>query len=166
VTHVLYSEWVPTSKYLRTTLLATAASIVIILVAVTVFIQPSNPGLIVGYEVSTAVLVLMLFIYRVFRGIIIHLTTERLTVTYGLSHESVKVIKVDEIVSCKLVKASFSRFGGLGIRYSFDGAWAYTTSFGNAVEIVPKKGRNFVFSSNNFKKFCEILNKLITGQEN
>jgi hypothetical protein len=163
MTHVLYSEWIPTSKYLRATLLATAALIVIILVAVAVFIQPSGLGMLVGFGVSTAVLVLMLFVYRVFRGIKIHLTSERLTVTYGLSRESVKV---DEIVSCKLVKASFSRFGGLGIRYSFDGAWAYTTSFGNAVEIAPKKGRKFVFSSNNSKKFCEILNNLITGHEN
>jgi hypothetical protein len=162
MTHVLYSEWIPTSKYLRATLLATAALIVIILVAVAVFIQPSGLGMLVGFGVSTAVLVLMLFVYRVFRGIKIHLTSERLTVTYGLSRESVKV---DEIVSCKLVKASFSRFGGLGIRYSFDGAWAYTTSFGNAVEIAPKKGRKFVFS-NNSKKFCEILNNLITGHEN
>ncbi len=159
MTHVLYSEWVPTSKYLRATLLATAALIVIILVAVTVFIQPSGPGMLVGFVVSTAVLVLMLFMYRIFRGIKIHLTSERLTVTYGLSRESVKV---DEIVSCKLVKASFSRFGGLGIRYGLDGSWAYTTSFGNAVEIVPKKGRKFVFSSNNSKKFCEILNNLIS----
>jgi hypothetical protein len=162
MTHVLYSEWVPTSKYLRYTLLATAALIVIIMVAVAVFIQPSGPGMLVGFGVSAAVLVLMLFVYRVFRGIKIHLTSGRLTVTYGLSHESVKV---DEIVSCKLVKASFSRFGGLGIRYSFDGAWAYTTSFGNAVEIAPKKGRKFVFSSNNAKKFCEILNNLISGHE-
>jgi hypothetical protein len=158
----MYSEWVPTSKYLRATLLATAALIVIIVVAVAVFVQPSGPGMLVGFGVSAAVLVLMLFVYRVFRGIKIHLTSERLTVTYGLSRESVKV---DEIVSCKLVKASFSRFGGLGIRYSFDGAWAYTTSFGNAVEIVPKKGRNFIFSSNNSKKFCETLNNLISGHE-
>jgi len=158
----MYSEWVPTSKYLRATLLATAALIVIILVAVAVFVQPSGPGMLVGFGVSAAVLVLMLFVYRVFRGIKIHLTSERLTVTYGLSRESVKV---DEIVSCKLVKASFSRFGGLGIRYSFDGAWAYTTSFGNAVEIVPKKGRNFIFSSNNSKKFCETLNNLISGHK-
>jgi hypothetical protein len=158
----MYSEWVPTSKYLRATLLATAALIVIIVVAVAVFVQPSGPGMLVGFGVSAAVLVLMLFVYRVFRGIKIHLTSERLTVTYGLSRESVKV---DEIVSCKLVKASFSRFGGLGIRYSFDGAWAYTTSFGNAVEIVPKKGRNFIFSSNNSKKFCETLNNLISGHK-
>lgn len=161
MTHVLYSEWVPTSKYLRATLLATAAFIVI-MVAVTVFIQPSGPGMLVGFVVSTAVLVLMLFVYRVFRGIKIHLTSERLTVTYGLSHESVKV---DEIVSCKLVKTSFSRFGGLGIRYSLDGAWAYATSFGNAVEIVPKTGKKFIFSSNNSKKVCEILNNLISGHE-
>ena len=160
MTHVLYSEWVPTSKYLRATLLATAAFIVIILVAVTVFIQPSGTSMLIGFGMSAAVLVLMLFMYRVFRGIKFHLTSERLTVTYGLSHESVKV---DEIVSCKLVKTSFSRFGGLGIRYSLDGAWAYETSFGNAVEFVPKKGRKFIFSSNNSKKVCEILNNLISG---
>ena len=61
MSHVLYSEWVPTSKYLRATLLATAAFIVIILVAVTVFIQPSGTSMLIGFGVSAAVLVLMLF---------------------------------------------------------------------------------------------------------
>ena len=51
-----------------------------------------------------------------------------------------------------------SRFGGVGVRYDLDGSWAYTTSFGNVVEIVPKKGRTLVFSSHNPKEICEIIN--------
>ncbi|MGQ9529822.1 MAG: hypothetical protein ACUVQX_00310 [Candidatus Bathycorpusculaceae bacterium] len=42
-------------------------------------------------------------------------------------------------VSCKPVKASFGKYFGVGIRYGVNGSWAYTTSFGNAVEIIPKK---------------------------
>jgi hypothetical protein len=72
---------------------------------------------------------------------------------------------MDDIISCNLVKASFRRFGGVGVRYGLDGSWAYTTSFGNAVEIVPKKGRTFVFSSNNPGKICQIINTRIQAYD-
>jgi len=65
---------------------------------------------------------------------------------------------LQEIVSCQITKASFGRYGGIGVRYGFDGSTAYTTSFGNAVEIIPKEGRPFVFSSKNPEKICKIIN--------
>ena len=77
-------------------------------------------------------------------------------VRYGLF--DCNSFSLDKIVSCKLVKASFSRFGGVGIRFGFDGSWAYTASFGNAVEIIPKNGRTFIFSSANPQRICPIIN--------
>jgi len=64
-----------------------------------------------------------------------------------------------DIASCETIKASFGRYGGVGVRYGFDGSLAYTTSFGNAVKIVPRKGRTFVFSSNKPEKICQIIKK-------
>ena len=90
-----------------------------------------------------------------FRGIKIQIRSNRLTVKYGLFNS--KSIKLDQIVSCKKVQASFGRYGGIGVRYGLDGSSAYTTSFGNAVEITPEKGRVFVFSSNNPHEICEII---------
>jgi hypothetical protein len=101
-------------------------------------------------------LMFILVVFLNFRGIKIQLSSEGLAVDYGFFNH--KHIKMDEIVSCNLVKASFRRFGGVGVRYGLDGSWAYTTSFGNAVEIVPKKGRTFVFSSSNPEKICQIIN--------
>ena len=79
---------------------------------------------------------------------------------YGLFN--LKSIKLDEIVSCKAVKASIGRYGGVGVRYGLDGSYAYTTSFGNAVEIIPKKDSPFVFSSNNPDEICELIEKRIS----
>jgi hypothetical protein len=59
--HVLYNESVPNSKIFES-YLDTVALIVIILVAVAVFIQPSCIEMLVSFEVTAAVLVLMLFV--------------------------------------------------------------------------------------------------------
>jgi hypothetical protein len=108
-------------------------------------------GLIVGWGVLTFVL----FLFWNFRGLEIKISTNELLVKYGVFNK--KSIRLDEISSCKVTKASFSRYGGVGVRYGFDGSTAYSTSFGNAVEIVPISGRTFVFSSNNPEEICKTI---------
>ncbi|MCJ7794000.1 hypothetical protein MUP42_03610, partial [Candidatus Bathyarchaeota archaeon] len=81
----------------------------------------------------------------------------RLTVVYGVFNK--KSFSIKEITSCKTTKASFGRYWGIGVRYGSDGSIAYTTSFGDAVKVVPKRGRTFVFSSNKPKEVCEILRR-------
>ena len=159
----MYTEWVPTGKFVKATILAVTSAIVIVLVLLAVFIQPLDSEAFIGMGVSSAVLAFILVLFLNFRGIKIQVSPERLTVNYGMLNR--KSIKLDEVVSCKLVKASFSRFGGVGVRYGFDGSWAYTTSFGNAVEIVPKEGRRFVFSSNNPQQVCQTINRRIHAKE-
>ena len=153
----MYSEWVPTGKFVKGTILAVASLIIFVLAMLAVFIQPLDAEAVIGMGVSVAV------VFLNFRGIKIQLSSETLTVNFGFFNH--KSIRLDEIVSCRLVKASFSRFGGVGVRYGIDGSWAYTTSFGNAVEIVPEKGRTFVFSSNNPQKICQIINNKIQAHE-
>ncbi len=122
-----------------------------------VFVRPLDTENLIGIGVSGAVLVFILFLLANFRGIKIQIDAEKLRVNYGLLNN--KSIRLDEIGSCKSVKAPFRRFGGVGVRYGFDGSYAYTASFGNAVEITPVKGRVFVFSSINPDKICELISK-------
>ena len=151
----VYHEWVPTGTFVKITILAVASAIVALLVTIAVYLHPLTIEGLAGFGVSLLTLALILVLSWNFRGITIQISSERLTVDYGLLNH--KHVRLDDIVSCKQVKASFRRFGGVGIRYGLDGSWAYTTSFGNAVEIVPKKGRTFVFSSNNPERICQIV---------
>ena len=148
---------------MKATISAVASTIILVLVMIAVFVQPLDTEAVFGMGVSAAVLAFILVLFLNFRGIKIQLNPESLTVEYGWLNR--KSIRLDEIVSCRLVKASFSRFGGVGVRYGVNGSWAYTTSFGNAVEVVPKQGRTFVFSSNNPQQICQIINNRIHGQE-
>ena len=151
-----YREWVPAGTFVKVTILAVVSAIAVLLLTLAVFLYPLKTEGLVGFGVSLLTLGFILVVFLNFRGIRIQLNSKRLTVDYGLFNH--KHIKIDDVVSCNLVKASFRRFGGVGIRYGLDGSWAYTTSFGNAVEIVPKKGRTFVFSSNHPEKICQIIN--------
>ena len=151
-----YVEWVPTGRFIKGAKLATTFLIVIVLALLIVFVQPLDMEAFIGIGVSVSVLIFILLLLVNFRGITIKIDSEKVRVNYGLLNN--KSIMLDEIDSCKPVKAPFRRFGGVGVRYGFDGAHGYTTSFGNAVEIKPKKGRVFVFSSNNPDKICERIN--------
>jgi hypothetical protein len=152
----VYYEWVPTGTFVKVTILAVTSAIIVLLMTLVFYLHPLTTEGLVGFGVSLLTLALILVLSWNFRGITIQISSEKLTIDYGLLNH--KHVRFDDIVSCKQVQASFRRFGGVGVRYGLDGSWAYTTSFGNAVEIVPKKGRTFVFSSNNPERICEIVN--------
>ncbi|MCW4053202.1 MAG: hypothetical protein NWE78_08365 [Candidatus Bathyarchaeota archaeon] len=152
----VYHEWVSTGTFVKVTMLVVASAIVVLLLTLAVVLHPLNTEVFIGFGASILTLMLILVVFLNFRGIKIHLSSEGLTVDYGLFNH--RHFEIDDIVSCNLVKASFRRFGGVGVRYGVDGSWAYTTSFGNAVEIVPKNGRTFVFSSKNPEEICQIIN--------
>ena len=160
---IVYYEWVPAGVFVKAAMWVVASLFVLLQLMVAAFPHPLNTEGLIGYGVSTLVLLFILILLLNFRGIKIQLFSEELRVDYGLVNH--KSIRMDDIVSCKLVKASFRRFGGVGVRYGFDGSWAYTTSFGNAIEIVPKEGRTFVFSSNNPRKICQIINTRIQAHD-
>ena len=151
-----YREWVPAGTFLKVATLAVVSATVVLLLTLAVVLHPLNTEGLVGFGVLLLALGFILVVLLNFRGIRIQLNSKGLTVDYGFFNH--KHITMDNIVFCNQVKASFRRFGGIGIRYGLDGSWAYTTSFGNAVEIVPKKGKTFVFSSNQPEKICKIIN--------
>ena len=101
-------------------------------------------------------LTFVLFIFWNYRRLEIKINRDHILIKYGIFNK--KSIKLKEIVSCQVTKASFGRYGGNGVRYGFDGSTAYTTSFGKAVEIVPKEGRAFVFFFFFFEEICKIIN--------
>lgn len=94
-----------------------------------------------------------------YRGIKIQMTDKELLINYGFFNR--KRIPTSNIVSCEHTQAPLWKYGGVGIRYCLtDGSCACVTSFGDAVKTVRRKGRSFVFSSNNPEKLCSIVNQI------
>ena len=152
-----YVEWVPAGKFVKASILMVITSMLILLAVLVVSLQPLTGEDFIGFGVLIGTLCFILIAFMNFRGIKIQIISKKLSVKYGLFNS--KSIRLDEIVSCKPVKASIGRYGGVGVRYGLDGSYAYTTSFGNAVEINPKKDRPFVFSSNNPDRICALIEK-------
>ena len=156
---VLYVEWVPAGTLIKALVgFFSLLSLCILLITIAVGVAVQHPFLIV---VLASPLAFVLFAFWNYRGIQIKVTTNKLSIYYGFFNR--KHILIGDIVSCEPTKASFGRYGGIGIRYGTDSSWAYTTSFGNAVKIVLRKGRPFVFSSNNPEKICNIISQMKNG---
>lgn len=103
------------------------------------------------------ILAFLLFIFWNYRGLKIQVSNKELLVAYGLFNRKTYLLK--DIVSCQITKASFGRYWGVGIRYGSDGSVAYSTSLGDAVEVSPKTGRVFVFSSRRPEQVCEAMKR-------
>ena len=154
--NVVYVEWVPVGTLIKALVGFFSLFILcILLITIAVGFAIQHPSLIV---VLVTPLAFVLFVFWNYRGIRIKVTTENLLIYYGFFNR--KCIPIADTVACEPTKASFGRYGGIGIRYGTDGSWAYTTSFGNAVEIALPKGKPFVFSSNNPEKICNIINQM------
>ena len=152
---VVYREWVFAGVLVKG-LMTVFSSIVVFGSLFMILLVDLSVEDFYGFIFSWGVLAFVLFLFWNYRGLEIRINPDNLSVQYGVFNK--KSIKLEEIVSCHVTKASFGRYGGSGVRYGFDGSAAYTTSFGNAVEIVPKKGRTFVFLSKSPEKICKIIN--------
>lgn len=108
-------------------------------------------GLVLGWGIFASIWL----VFWNYRGIMIQIEEGKLIVRYGLFNK--KKFLLDEVESINVIKASFNRYFGIGVRYGFDGSVAYTTSFGDAVQIVTRRGEKFVFSTNKPDLVCETL---------
>jgi hypothetical protein len=154
---VMYSEWVPAGTLVKT-LVGFVSSLIscVLLIVIAVGVATQVPFLIV---LLASVLALVLILFWNYRGIQIQVTNKELLISYGFFNH--KHISISDIVSCEHTKTPLSKYGGTGVRYRFtDRSWAYTTSFGNAVEIIRRKGKPFVFSSDNPETLCSIINQI------
>ena len=153
---VSYAEWVPAGTLIKALVgFFSLLSLCILLITIAVGVAIQYPFLIVAFASPLA---FVLFLFWNYRGIRIKVTTENLLIHYGFFNH--KRIPIGDIVSCDPTKASFRRYGGVGVRYGTDRSWAYTTSLGDAVKIILRKGKPFVFSSNNPEKICNTINQM------
>jgi hypothetical protein len=149
-----YSESVPAGSLVKGLFAMVSVIIVFVSFAVLLF----SGGLLIedifGVSLAWMILGILLLVFWNYRGLQIKIIDQRLSVSYGRFDK--KVFLLSDIVSCKKT-TSFSRYLGVGVRVGFDGSLAYTTSFGSAVEVTPKGGRVFVFSTKNPDKICQII---------
>jgi len=101
-------------------------------------------------------------VYLNFRALTVSITESDVRVAFGLIR---KTIHVRDIVSVEPVTTSFGMYGGYGVRFGGDGALAFTMSYGDGVMIRMKRGRPFVFTTENQGRVLELLNRLIRPAE-
>ena len=154
--NIEYSEWVPAGALVKGLFLMVSLIIVVVTFAVFFFSEELLVEDIFGVSMAWAILAILLLVFWNYRGLNIRINDESLTVEYGRFDKKSFLLK--DISSCKKTKA-FGRYLGVGVRAGLDGSIAYTTSFASAVEVTPKEGRVFVFSSKNPDRVCEIINQ-------
>ena len=150
-----YTEWVPAGALVKGLFVLVSLIVVFVTFAVFLFSEAMVVEDIFGVGFAWVVLAFLLFVFWNYRGLRIQISQGRLTVTYGVFNK--KSFQLKDIGSCKIAKANFGRYWGIGVRYGSDGSIAYTTSFGDAVEVAPKRGRVFVFSSQRSDQVCKII---------
>ncbi len=101
-------------------------------------------------------------IYLNFRALTVSITESDVRVAFGLIR---KTVHMENIASVEPVTTSFGIYGGYGIRFGGDGALAFTISYGDGVMIRRKRGRPFVFTTENQGRVLELLNSLIRPAE-
>jgi len=115
-----YSEWVSMGRLVKGLMLGTTIWILVGVALVFVFVEPLDFEEFIGIGVALTVLVFILLLFVNFRGIRIQITSDKLIVSYGLLNT--RSIKLADVKSCRVVKASFGRYAGIGIRYGLDGS--------------------------------------------
>lgn len=152
-----YSECVPMGNLVKG-LVAFFVSLELFISLIILHFGGLTAESLVGVAIAWSILALIGFLFWNYRGLCIQISGGKLTVVYGMFNKKSFVLK--ELTYCKRTKANLGRYFGIGIRYGTDGSVAYTTSFGDAVEVAPKEGKVFVFSSKNPDKVCEAIKNL------
>ncbi len=152
-----YDEWVPMGRLVKG-IVALFVSLELFIGFIILYFKGITVESLLGVSVAGGILGLIGFLFWNYRGLSIQISGGRLTVVYGAFNK--KSFALDELAYCKSTKANFGRYFGIGVRYGTDGSVAYTTSFGDAVEVAPKEGKAFVFSSKKPQQVCETIENL------
>lgn len=147
-----YREWVPAGKLVKSAVGFVFSLLAFVLIVITVFETSPASVMAVVMLIPLAFVGLMFWNYR---GLEIKVNKRELQVNYGFNRKRVSLSEVD---SCKPTKVSFWNYGGVGVRWGFDGSWAYTTSLGDAIRLKLRRGRPFVFSTHNPHEICQLIN--------
>ena len=90
------------------------------------------------------VVLLLIFLYFSLRTLRIRVTGRELRVAFGIIGTS---ILLSEVLNVEAEKPSFWRYGGMGIRWGWDGSVGYLMNYGEAVRVVRSRGRAVLFST-------------------
>ena len=101
---------------------------------------------------------LLIFIYSNFRTLRISISSDRLTVGFGVITHSVRLDNIDYI---ETRRPAWYWYGGLGIRFGWDWSTGFIQNFKRGVRVTPKRGRRIYFSTNNPDAIVNIVNDLI-----
>jgi hypothetical protein len=156
-----YVEWVPMGLVVKG-LVVMVFGIVTVITGSTLFLAGLSQDTFLVIIISWGTLTVIGLVIWNYRGLRITIGGGRLKVNFGFFDK--QSFLLEELISCKKSRANFGRYFGIGIRYGLDGSIAYSTSFGDAVEVVPKIGRVFVFSSNNPDQVCQTIENLQTNK--
>ncbi len=153
--NLLYSEWIPIAKFVKITISLLFLFIIVITIIISAL---SLQVMIFLLIILGSVCIFISIMYLNYRGLQIILTNNQIEVKYGIFNY--KIISLKKIMRCDPTKATFRKYGGVGVRYGLDGSWAYNTDFGKAVKLTYQNGKPFVFSTKNPQKICNLINKL------
>lgn len=151
-----YSEWVPMGKLVKG-LVAMFVCFEVFISSIIFYFDGLSMESVVGVAIAWSILAFIGLLFWNYRGLRILISGGKLTVIYGRFNR--KSYSIADLASCKRTNANFGRYFGVGIRYGTDGSVAYTTSFGDAVEVAPKEDKVFVFSSKQPDQVCEAINR-------
>jgi hypothetical protein len=106
---------------------------------------------------------LLIFLYFSLRTLRIRVTGSRLSVGFGVLGTSVPL---SEVLLVEPHKPSFWRYGGgLGIRWGWDGSVGYLMNYGDAVRVVRRRGRAFVFSTRSPTEVVAVIEDALRNME-
>ena len=108
------------------------------------------------------VILLLIFLYFSLRTLRIRVTDTDLRVAFGVIGSN---IPLSEVLHVKAEKPSFWRYGGLGIRWGWDRSVGYLMNYGDAVKVIRRRGRAFVFSTRNPETVIRVIENEIKAGE-
>lgn len=149
---IVYKEWVPAGKLVK--LLVGFVSLVSAFTLLVVTVFAISLALVMA-AILVPTLAFIGFMFWNYRGLEIEMNSNELQVDYGLFNR--KRVSLSDIDSCEPTKASFWKYGGVGVRCGVDGSRAYTTSFGDAIKLNLQRGHPFIFSTNNPDEICKLI---------
>jgi len=103
----------------------------------------------------------VIFLYLNLRTLRIRVTGRELRVAFGVIGTS---IPLSEVLYVEAEKPSFWRYGGMGVRWGWDGSVGYLINYGEAVRVTRRRGRAFLFSTRNPETVINTLESWIQRQ--
>ena len=100
------------------------------------------------------VVLLLIFLYFSLRTLRIKVTESELSVSFGIIGTS---IPLSEVLHVETKKPSFWRYGGLGIRWGWDGSVGYIMNYSDAVRVTRRRGRAILFSTHHPDEVVEVI---------